>query len=101
MKLKQHNLGTESCLTVGDESGDMAKTLSIPLILRKTVANFKPNKLSPYSYFLYKSKKVTSKIKKSGNYPTCRISYVAECRLNFNIKFKKNIKMIQIYSKYK
>ena len=77
------------------------KSISIPLILQKTVATFKPNTLSPYSYFLYKSKKFTFIFKGSENFPTYRISCVEECWLNFITECNKIFKMNQICSKYK
>ena len=38
--------------------GTSGTSISIPLILQKTVATFKAKTLSPYSFFLYKSKKI-------------------------------------------
>ena len=83
------------------KAGTMRKSLSIPLILQETVANFKPNKLYPYSFFLCKIQKSTFIFRRLENYPANRMSCVEEFWLNFIIKIQKVFKMNQVYSEYK
>ena len=95
-KRKQHNLGTESCVSAGDESGHEGKITVYSIKVTQIGRKFQAKLIIPLTAFFSTKVIFFSIFKRSGSYPTCGISCVEVCRPSFTIIFIK-IKMYHFF----